>query len=61
MLRIPLKEVNTSQTAFEALLWRYPMEPVKSDACEWLEINHNSLNEIDLEDIQLEPLAQKNI
>ena len=37
------------------------MNTVKSDVCDWLEVSHKNLNEIELEDIKLEPLTQKNI
>ncbi len=37
------------------------MNTVKSDVVDWLEVSHKNLNEIELEDIKLEPLAQKNI
>jgi hypothetical protein len=37
------------------------MEDVKSDVFEWLKIGPDTLNEIELEDIQLEPVVQKNI
>ena len=37
------------------------MNTVKSDVFDWLEVSHKNLNEIELEDIKLEPLAQKNI
>lgn len=37
------------------------MDMVKSDVVDWLKISQNNLNEIELEDIKLEPSAQKNI
>jgi len=37
------------------------MDTVKSDLFEWLKISQNKLNEIELEDIHLEPFVQKNI
>ncbi|MBW1830002.1 MAG: hypothetical protein JRI74_11355 [Deltaproteobacteria bacterium] len=37
------------------------MNTVKSDVFDWLDVSHKNLNEIELEDIKLEPLAQKNI
>ena len=37
------------------------MNTVRSDVFDWLEVSHKNLNEIELEDIKLEPLAQKNI
>ena len=40
---------------------RQRMNTVKSDVFDWLEVSHKNLNEIELEDIKLEPLAQKNI
>ena len=40
---------------------KQPMHTVKSDVFDWLEISQKNLNEIELEDIKLEPLVQKNI
>ncbi len=37
------------------------LDTVKSDVCDCLKINHNRVHEIELEDIQLEPVVQKNI
>ena len=37
------------------------MDIVKSDVVDWLKISQKNLNEIELEDIKLEPSAQKNI
>ena len=37
------------------------MENVRSDVFDWLKANQDTLNEIELEDIQLEPVVQKNI
>ena len=37
------------------------MNTVRSDVFEWLKIRQTSLNEIELEDIKLEPFVQKNI
>ncbi len=37
------------------------MDTVRSDVVEWLKVTQNSLNEIELEDVQLEPFVQKNI
>ena len=37
------------------------MNTVKSDVFDWLEVSQKSLNEIELEDVRLEPLVQKNI
>jgi len=37
------------------------MDTLKSDVFEWLKLSQNRLNEIELEDIQLEPFVQKNI
>jgi len=40
---------------------RYSMENVRSDVFDWLKVGQDALNEIELEDIQLEPVVQKNI
>jgi len=37
------------------------MEDVRSDGFEWLKVSQDKLNEIELEDVQLEPVVQKNI
>lgn len=37
------------------------MNTVESDAFDWLEASQSSLNEIELEDVKLEPFVQKNI
>ncbi len=37
------------------------MEMVKSDVVDWLKISQKNLNEIELEDVKLEPFIQKNI
>ena len=37
------------------------MNTVKSDVFDWVEVSQKSLNEIELEDVRLEPLVQKNI
>ena len=37
------------------------MDTVKSGVLESLNVEQNSLNEIELEDVQLEPVVQKNI
>ncbi len=37
------------------------MDSIKADVCESLKLNQNRLHEIELEDIQLAPLVQKNI
>lgn len=37
------------------------MNMVRSDVFEWLKRHRTSLNEIELEDIKLEPFVQKNI
>ena len=37
------------------------MDPVKAEVCDCLKLNRNRLHEIELEDIQLAPLVQKNI
>jgi len=37
------------------------MEPVRSDVIDWLKVRPDNLNEIELEDIRLEPFVQKNI
>ncbi len=37
------------------------MEDVRSDVFEWLKVSQDRLNEIELEDVQLEPVVQKNI
>jgi len=37
------------------------METVRSDVFDWLKVSPNNLNEIELEDVRLEPFVQKNI
>ena len=37
------------------------MEDVRSDVFEWLKVGQDRLNEIELEDIQLDAVVQKNI
>ena len=37
------------------------MDSIKSDVFDWLKTTQNTLNEIELEDIKLEPLVQQNI
>ena len=37
------------------------MENLRSDVFDWLDVEMGSLNEIELEDIKLEPVVQKNI
>jgi hypothetical protein len=40
---------------------RRPMNQTKSNASEWIRLGQNDLHEIELEDIQLQPVVQKNI
>ncbi len=37
------------------------MDTVKSDVLDWIKISQKNLNELELEDVRLEPLIQKNI
>jgi hypothetical protein len=52
---------NPLKTPHDSHPRRYYMEDVRSDVFEWLKINQDTLNEIELEDIHLEPVVQRNI